>query len=786
MSLFSRLFRRALPLPPAPGKPAEKADTLPPQQSVTDHALLTAREEEALKAAIDGRDAQAIARLVLEGSSTKIRRLAAEAIEDAALLRDLIRQARGGKDKSVYRILSSKREAQLAHERQLEQLRVEITAVSAAIERHSHRPYDTLFTPTLERLEVRWNAVAARAEPDVARGVRDAIDRARQVIAGHLREIAAQLSREEASANVAAEAQRLHEEGEKAAAIAAAEQARILESERKAYAEKQQARALAVRQIGGLFGKAHGALNDGRTGRAAGLRRAIEAKLAAAAPLPGHLASQLQQLDAKLGELKDWKSFSVAPKRVELMQEMESLAAGSTLHVTALAERIKSLQDEWRTLSKGAGENLEADWQRFQEAARKAYQPCREYFEAQAQARRDHLQRRQALLERLAAFEAAHNWEQPDWRTVTTALREARQEWRQHSPVDRAAGKALQERFNAIMASLQSRLDVEYARNIQERKLLIDRAQRLLASEDSRKTIDEVKELKQKWKVVGPVPRDADRTLWEEFQQHCDALFQKREQQLAEHSTRLEANRSKAILACAEVERIAALSGSELLESARKLPELRMAFEVIGEFPKGAGRELHRRFERAVEHCDKAVAQQQARDAESSWTNLFEAANMVRAYRLSIARNAQVAERDALRQAAEDHVAGIGQWPKGGLAVIRSELAREDANDLAANEAGLRQLCIRAEVLADRPTPPEDQPLRREYQMQCLVRGMGQGATPDEAQLDTLAIEWVGVGPTEEGTYRQLLERFRQCREHWLTSRRTRLISSSSSPASPG
>jgi hypothetical protein len=327
------------------------------------------------------------------------------------------------------------------------------------------------------------------------------------------------------------------------------------------------------------------------------------------------------------------------------------------------------------------------------------------------------------------------------------------------------------------MANLQSRLDVEYARNIKEKKLLIDRAQRLLASEDSRGAIDVVKELQQKWKVVGPVPRDADRTLWEEFRQHCDALFQKREQQFAEHTTRLEANRSKAILACEEVERIAALSGSELLETARKLPELRLAFEVIGEFPKGAGRELHRRFEGAVERCDKAVAQQQARDAERSWTNLFEAANLVRAYRLSIARNAQVAEREALRQAAEDYVAGIAQWPKGGLAVIRGELAREDGNDLAANEAALRQLCIRAEVFADRPTPPEDQPLRREYQVQRLVRGMGQGATADEAQLDTLAIEWAGIGPTEEGTYRQLLERFRQCREHWLTSRGTRMIS---------
>ena len=95
---------------------------------------------------------------------------------------------------------------------------------------------------------------------------------------------------------------------------------------------------------------------------------------------------------------------------------------------------------------------------------------------------------------------------------------------------------------------------------------------------------------------------------------------------------------------------------------------------------------------------------------------------------------------------------------------LADELARDDANDLAANEAALRQLCIRAEVFAERPTPPEDQPLRREYQVQRLVRSMGQGAKADEVQLDTLAMEWIRVGPTEEGTYRQLLERFKGCR----------------------
>jgi hypothetical protein len=75
-------------------------------------------------------------------------------------------------------------------------------------------------------------------------------------------------------------------------------------------------------------------------------------------------------------------------------------------------------------------------------------------------------------------------------------------------------------------------------------------------------------------------------------------------------------------------------------------------------------------------------------------------------------------------------------------------------------------LCIRAEILADRPSPAEDQPLRREYQVQRLVQSMGQGITADATQMDTLTLEWVRSGPIEEPVYLQLLERFKGCRPH--------------------
>ncbi|WP_273454124.1 DUF349 domain-containing protein, partial [Nevskia ramosa] len=441
------------------------------------------------------------------------------------------------------------------------------------------------------------------------------------------------------------------------------------------------------------------------------------------------------------------------------------LLIDASLDPPALAERIKSLQDEWRTLGKGAGENVEADWQRFQEASQKAYQPCSEYFAAQALVREENLRRRDALIARLTAFESGHSWEQPDWQAVIRTLREMKQEWRGCSPVDRGAGKPQQEKFIALTASLQGRLDTEYARNLKQKESLIERARLLIESDDGRKAIDAIKALQQQWRSVGPVPREVDQRLWGEFRQHSDAVFQKREQDFAAYAAGLESNKTQAIVLCEQLEDIAALEGAELLARAGALEELRTAFKALGEFPRADTRELRNRFEQGLERCEASHTRQRARDAERAWNDLFEAANHVRAYRLAVALNLDTPRLDTLKEAAETCIASVQQWPKSGLDAIKQAFAGERSMDLAANEVVAKMLCIRAEILTDSPTPPEDQALRREVQLQRLVQGMGQRLRDEETQLDTLAIEWVRVGPVEDVAYEPLLQRFRRCRE---------------------
>jgi hypothetical protein len=717
------------------------------------------------------RDPALLAQLALENPSSRLRQLAAEAVHDPAQLKQLVKQVRG-KDKNVYKIVKQKCDALNAGERKAAQIASDVESLCASLERHGHRPYDPLYTAAFEHLGERWRTLTPAPSAEIVQRAEAAIERCREVIAEHARQVTQEADRLAALQAARETHERARQAAHEAALAQAAaeiqrqnEAAAIREAEEAARAAERAAQEQVLRQLAGLIRNANAALADGNTQRAAGLRRAIAQKLADAPP-PLHLARMLQQLDDKLSELKQWKDYAVAPKRSALIEEMQALV-GSTEEPKALADRIKSLQQEWRTISQGIVSDEGEDWERFHHASQAAYRPCREYFDAQALLRKENLNERRVLLERLAAVEKTQTAETTDWPLLARVLREAPQEWRRYFPVDREAGRAAQEEFDAAMARLQARLDAWHERNAEQKRSLIKRAAHLLTLEDGREAIDAVKRLQSLWKETTAGPRDLDQRLWNEFRELCDAVYKKRQQAFAEYTAALEANMAKALALCAEAEGLATLSGAALFEGAAKIPDWRRAFEALDEMPRAEARGVQSRFERALDLCEARVAQQRERNVEQSFANLFEAGRYVQSYGWAVAQHADASDREASKQAAEAFIASIQHWPKGGLQAIGDALAKAGSMtgaDIEASELALRTLCIRCEIHSESPTPAEDEPLRREYQVQRLMRGMGQGSRADEGDWDSIALEWIRSTAVAPATYESLSARFMRCR----------------------
>jgi hypothetical protein len=768
MSVFSRILGRPTPAADRPqaGEPATPAPA-PPRP---DPAARIREEEAGLSQAIAAGDMAAVGRWVLEGSSTQVRQAAARSIVDLEQLHELIRATRHGKDKSVYRILTSGRDALLAEDRRARQLDADLDATAAGVARHGELPCDAAYAAVLAQLEARWRALAPHAPPERQREVEQQLARAHERLAQHRAALAAEAERQRAAALAAEESKRQRAIEAQAAESAVLEHARRLEAEREAARLAEQARleseAERVRELLGLLRQAQAALDHGGTARAARLRETIAAKLPEAPALPAWFPHQLQRVDERLEELKDWKTFRVVPKRAELVQRMQSLI-GADISPEELARQIRRLRDEWRTLHRGAGEEPAPEDQQFEDAAERAYEPCREHFARQSGQRRENQARREALLERLTAFAAEQSVEQPNWRAIHQALVESRREWQQYAPVDQAVVKSLQARFHALLDELQARLAAEYARNVQTKRELIARTAELVTLGDTRQAIEEAKSLQRTWKTVGIVPRHQDNALWEEFRRNCDAVFQRSAQEFAAHAASLETSQTRAIALCEELEQIAGLPGEALLDAAPRLAELRTEFESL-ELPRASARDLRQRYSRANGRHEETLRRERAAAARRGWTDLFAAAAQVRAYALATVQGRTADDCEALRAAAATAVAELAHAPKGTRGILQQQLDKVAAGsfsaDLAANEAALRLLCVRAELIVGADTPPEDLELRRDHQLRRLVASMQRGERATPADLDDLALEWLEAGPVEQGVHDALLARFERCR----------------------
>ena len=392
------------------------------------------------------------------------------------------------------------------------------------------------------------------------------------------------------------------------------------------------------------------------------------------------LHHELRPLTARLSEIHDWQGFAIEPKKVELCERMAALA-GSAEDPDVLAVKIKALQDEWKQLGPLSPRRDQALWKKFHAAADEAYEPCKQAFAQQSEARRDNLKQRMALVAQLIDYDNRMAWPgsedaepdaaAPDWRMVQKTLDTARAAFNNIKPVSGKGERKSRGALQKICDKIYSHIKDEYERNIARKKELIEQARSYVELEDLREAIDKAKGIQREWKEVGLTPRQVDRKLWKDFRGACDGVFARlddqRKQQNAARNERAEEAKARAEQAKARA-----------LKEQQRWPNL----------------------------LDKMKACALKAEKEKKATKLWEKE---------------------------------GDIPKG-IEAEALEAWWEQGSDEKPEESDLHQACIALEVLIGVDSPPEDKEARMAYQMQRLVEGMGGG---QQGNLEQLLLEHV-------------------------------------------
>jgi hypothetical protein len=515
----------------------------------------------------------------------------------------------------------------------------------------------------------------------------------------------------------------------------------------------------ALRQINELCRRGLSAAEQGQVRKARGIHKELLEKIQPLPPLSENLQTRVDDLDAAIEKLSDWHDFAVTPKKHELIAQMQSLA-GSSMPPADLAERIHLLQEDWKALSRGVQQQDEDLWQAFQKASHIAYEPCKEFFEAQAAEREQNLAHRAQLIEQVRTYLHNYDWENVIWKDVEQTLKVARQEWQSYWPVPRKASADLQKTFDNLMDELHGKLTTEYQANKEKKAALVGQAHGLLDLEDLHQSTEQAKLLQNQWKLVGRTWARDEQALWKSFRKVCDDIFARRK---AEHNAARSERAEQEQQAEALLKKLAALaeaSGQGLIDARGQAAEIRTKFEQVGELPHASAKRLKARLHDGLKAINDKLSSERKAAEQSSWDALLDASNRVRDAELAVLASKRESALTEARSALEQ----VTLWPQGSRELLEQRLKAAPAltgEHQSQSQEALHLLCIRAEILSGIETPAEDKGRRMAYQVEQLQQGLGRR----EESIEALILEWVTHGAVPTKAYQVLLQRLNHCRQ---------------------
>lgn len=270
---------------------------------------------------------------------------------------------------------------------------------------------------------------------------------------------------------------------------------------------------------------------------------------------PAHqqqLAKDYQAAEQQLQHLNELQNYIATPRKQELVAQMQALAVATDVAAPERAEQVKLARATWQTLGR-ADEALEADLnQAFNLACEQAFAPCRDYFAAQDEQRKQNALIKQQILADLTAL-----LEQPLDKSFDSQLNRLQKSWRESGPTESGLYKELSAQFKTLVDQLKGRVRGQHEQNLTEKQQLIQKAQQLLTL-----SVDEAvagaKKLQQDWKQIGFAGK-TDQQLWSEFRVVCDQVFanktaakQQQDQQWAEQQQQAEIQFAEVATQCAQ------------------------------------------------------------------------------------------------------------------------------------------------------------------------------------------------------------------------------------------
>lgn len=230
------------------------------------------------------------------------------------------------------------------------------------------------------------------------------------------------------------------------------------------------------------------------------------------------------------------------------------------------------------------------------------------YLEAEEKLRRENLEKKQAIvaeLERLAGDIDNINNHYPAFRKLQDEFRE-KAELPQGADADvwKSFQKAVETFYDQLKMHKELR-DLDYKKNLEVKKQLIEEAKALETAEDPIEAVAKLQNLHIQWRETGPVPKEVRESIWEEFKTSSSVINKRHQEVFAKRKEAEEAAQAAKEAIIAKLEEIVSreFNSFDSFESATKeVLGLQAEWKETGYAPKKTSAKL---FSTYRELCDR-------------------------------------------------------------------------------------------------------------------------------------------------------------------------------------
>lgn len=290
--------------------------------------------------------------------------------------------------------------------------------------------------------------------------------------------------------------------------------------------------------------------------------------------------------------------------KTHLCEAAEKLA--EVEDVISAFHQLQKLHQEFREAGPVAKELRDEIWKRFKDASTVINKRHQDYFEGLKAREEENLQKKTALCEKVEQLQLDDLKTYAQWDEMSKQIIELQAEWKTIGFTPRKVNNEIFDRFRAACDRFFQAKTAYFkanreklSANLAAKNALIEKAEALKDSTDWGATTNKFVELQKEWKTIGPVAHKISDTIWKRFNDACNYFFDKKNEANKGQRKEEEANLELKKAVIAEIEKLAAEPGDNLLQSIR---ELQAKWNEIGHVPFSKKEKMYRRYR---ELCDK-------------------------------------------------------------------------------------------------------------------------------------------------------------------------------------